>query len=147
MHRRFVVYALFATLAIGGIAFAADALVVSDVEQVEHIADVMTEGSDVDRADALSSWVDLTREEVIVSRGSETERYGERNDFALSETLTDGLSSLGEGEVDVIQRSVEVDGDRATIALRTRGAGELCDTTIELHRNGQGWLVSRVRIR
>lgn len=141
MQRRFFVYALVATVAIGGIAFAADALVVSDLEQVEQLADELT--GDVDRVDVLQQRIDLAREPVVVG----TSRFDESEDYALTEALAEALDPIGSGELDVVQRSVEVDDTRATVALRVRTGGALSDTTIDLVKNGQGWLVTRVRTR
>jgi hypothetical protein len=44
-----------------------------------------------------------------------------------------------------VQRSVHIEGDRATAAVRARAAGALYDASFRLSRSGQGWLITDVR--
>lgn len=142
---RFVLYAVIATLAVGGTALAADALVESDTERLEQLADELDEGEGVD---AVLRWSDPERAEVSVGAGDARSRvYGEGDDVALSEAVTRALAPLDTDDLDVVQRSVTVDGDRGTIALRARADGDAVNATLRLARNGQGWLVTSVRVR
>ncbi len=147
MSTRFVVYGIIATALIGGVAFAADALVVSDREQLEQLANDLTEGDAGERIDAVLRWTDPSREPVTLTRGREVSRFEEQDDYALAEELGSALAPFESDELDVVQRSVRVDGDRGTVAVRVRADGELHDATMHLARSGQGWLVTDVRAR
>jgi hypothetical protein len=144
MRPRFVIYSVIATLMIGAVAFAADALFVSDREQLDELADALIE-SDGDPAEAVLRWTDLSREPVSVTNSSGEERFEEQDDYALAERIADALEPIAGGEL--VQKSVDVRGDRGTVALRMRSGGEVHDTTLGLARRGQGWLVTDVRAR
>lgn len=144
MPPRFVIYSVIATLMIGAVAFAADALFVSDREQLEELADTLAD-SDGDPVDAVLRWTDLSRAPVSVIGAWGEERFEEQDDYALAERIAEALEPLAGGEL--VQSSVDVRGDRGTVALRMRSGGEVHDTTLGLARSGQGWLVTDVRAR
>jgi hypothetical protein len=145
MRSRFVVHALFATLAIGGIAFAADALVETDEEQLGQLVEDLTAGSTGARVDAVLRWTDLSRETISVRQGRAVSRFEEQDDHALADELTDALAPFAASALEVVQRTVQVQGDRATVALRVRSEGQLHDASFRLARSGQGWLITDVR--
>lgn len=147
MRPRFVVYAIVATVLIGGTAFAADALVVSDREQLEELADELTESPRAQRVEAVLRWTDLSRVEVSVTRDRDVQRFEDQEDYALAEEVADALAPFTAGDLEVVQRSVSIDGDRATVAVRVRAEGSLHDATLRLARSGQGWLVTDLRTR
>src|SRR5690606_1171978 len=92
MRPRFVVHAVVATFLIGGIAFAADALVESDREQLEQLASDLTAGRAHQRVDAVLRWTDLSREPVSVSRGGNVSHFDERDDHRLAESFARALA-------------------------------------------------------
>ncbi len=143
---RIVLYSLLGALAIGGTAVTADALVETDEERLEALADELEEGGPA-AVDGVLRWTDLAREPVTVRDDRRDRELEEGEDGALADAVTDALAPLGRGEVDVVQRSVEVRGDRGTIALRARVDGELIDANLRLSRSGQGWLVTSLRVR
>jgi hypothetical protein len=142
---RFAVWGLVATVAIGGVALAADALVESDQEQVAELADALVGPRADRRVDTVLAWVDPTRVELTVRAGGGAERFGE-DDGDPGDAVRDALAPLGSASLDVVQRSVTVDGDRASIAVRARCDGELVDAQLGLRRDGQSWLVDAIRV-
>ncbi len=142
MRPRFVIYTVIATLMIGAVAVVADALFVTDREQLEGLADEIVE-SEGQPADAVLRWTDPSREPVSVIG----ERFEEQDDYALAERMADALAPLSADDLDLVQRSVDVRGDRGTVALRVRTEGETHDATLRLARSGQGWLVTDVQVR
>lgn len=140
-----MVHALLATLAIGGIAFAADALVETEEEQVAALVDDLTEGSRLGRVDAVLRWTDLSREPVALTRGRAIDRFEEEDEHALAERLSVVLAPFTAHELEIVQRSVRIDAERAVVAVRVRAGGELHDASFRLSRSGQGWLVTDVR--
>jgi len=147
MQSRFVLYALVSTALVGGFALAADALVVSDEERLEQLADELTEGSADERIGGVLRRIDLSRESLRLEDGDRVRRLGEDDGHELADGVWDALGPFTADDLEVVQRSVRVDGDRGTVAVRARADGEVHDATLQLARSGQGWLVTRVRAR
>lgn len=143
MTSRFAVHALFATLVVGGFAFAADAVVVSDEEAVERLVDDLTEGE----IDDVLRWVDLGHQAVRLQTNGRSVRYDEGEELEVSDALAEALEPFGASDLDVVQRSIRVDGERATVAVRVRARGELHDATFHLVRGGSSWWIGRVVTR
>lgn len=141
-----MLYAVVATLLIGGVAFAADALVESDRERLAELASDLTEGRAVARTDAVLRWTDLSRAPVSVTRDGRVSRFDERDDHRLAESFARALAPFTSEDLEVVQRSVSVDGDRAVVAVRARSGGELQDVSFRLTRSGQGWVVTHLRV-
>lgn len=135
---RFTVWALVATVAIGAVTLAADALVVDDSERVGELADLLDEGN----PDALLAWVDTERADVVVRADGRTRRFGPDDDVASP--IRAALAPFAERH-ELVQRNVVVEGDRADVALRVRASGEVHDVLLGLRRDGQSWLVTEVR--
>lgn len=147
MQSRFVLYSVLATLFIGGFAFVADALVVSDEEHLGELAEAVTEGDGQARVDAAMRWMDLSRAEVTVRQNGSSATFDEGDGFRLQREVEDALSAFRDPDAEVVQRSVDVDGERATVAVRVRTGGAAHDASFHLVRSGQGWLVERLSTR
>lgn len=142
---RGIVWAVVASMSIFGVAIAADALATSDEEYVGELADALTSPRADRRLDALLTWVDPTRAPLTVRAGGRTDRFGE-SDEDPGPLIRDALSAFTVESIEVVQRSVRVEGDRARVALRVRSEGEIVDAQFALSRDGQSWLVEQVRI-
>jgi len=145
MRPRFIVHAVIATFLIGGVALAADALVETDEEQLAELAADLTDGRADARPDAVLRWTDLSREKVEVTRGGQVTRFDEHDDHRLAQSVARALAPFAAEDLEVVQRSVSVNGDRATVAVRARAGGEIVNATFKLARSGQGWLVTHLR--
>ena len=139
MPARFVAYAALASAIVGGFALVADALVVSDEEAVEALVDDLTE----DASAGVLVWTDPELEPVSVQVAGRVVRYSAGDESRCADAIGDALSGFEAG-AEVVQSSVDVDGDRATVSVRARSAGELHDARFRLVRHGQGWLVTRI---
>lgn len=144
MPSKLVLSLLATTFCVGGVAVAADALVVSDEERLDELADEMIDGSSEDRVDGVLRWTDLSRVPLQLESQGRTRRYEDEDGFRLADGIAEALAPLDAGELDVVQRSVRVDGDRATVSVRLRADHAIHDVTLQLVRNGQGWLVRRL---
>jgi hypothetical protein len=144
MPPKLIVSALLTTFCLGGVAVAADALVVSDEERLDELADDLTDGSPEERVDGVLRWTDLSRVSLQLESDGRTRRYEDEDGFRLADAIAEVLAPLEANELDVVQRSVRVDGDRATVSVRVRADGSIHDVTFQLVRNGQGWLVRRL---
>lgn len=142
---RGIVWTVVASMSIFGVALAADALVESDEEYVDELADALTSPRADRRVDALLAWVDPTRAPLTIRAGGRTDRIGE-SDEDPGRLIRDALTAFTVESIEVVQRSVRVEGDRAQVALRVRSDGEIVDAQFALLRDGQSWLVDEVRI-
>ena len=147
MQSRLVIHGLILSLLVGGFAVAADALVVSDEERLEQLADELTAAPPDERVSGVLRWVDLSRETVRIEDGERVRRYRDDDGHRLADDLFAALEPFTAEDLEVVQRSVRVDGDRGTVAARVRVDGEIHDATFRLVRSGQGWLVAGVRAR
>jgi hypothetical protein len=141
---RFAFWGLVATLAVGGVALVADALVESDEERLSDVADSLVGPSAERRIDALLAWVDTARVPVTVRADGVTERFGE-DDPDPADAIRDALAPLRADSLELVQQSVSVEGEHARLALRVRSDGAIVDAQVELARDGQAWLVREVR--
>ncbi len=139
MPTRFFAYASLATAIVGGFALVADALVVSDEEAVEVLVDDLTE----DASAGVLVWTDPEVEPVSLQVAGRTARYAAGDESRFADAIGDALRGF-EADVEVVQTSVDVDGDRATVSVRARSGGELHDARFRLVRHGQSWLVTRI---
>jgi len=124
-------------LGIAGISIAADALTVSDEEAVEGLVDALTD----DASEGVLSWTDPSERPVSLQVDGRTHRYDDLD--ALARAMG-GVFDVFHGDYEVVQRSVDVDGDRADVAVRTRSRDGLTDTRFRLVRAGDRWLVTRI---
>ncbi len=131
MRARLFTYSLVAAALAGGTALATDVLSVSDEEALASLVDDLVESPD----DAMLHWIDPSLAPV------EVQVDGERGE------LSTALSRFEGDEVEVVQRSVEREGDRANVAVRARVDGRLADARFRLERHGERWLVHRVVAR
>lgn len=147
MRSRFIVHALVATFLVGGVALVADALVETDEEHLAQLTSDLTEGRADARPDAILRWTDLSREPVALTQRGQVTHFDEHDDHRLAQSVTRALAPFATDDLRVVQRSISVSGDRATVAVRARADGEIVDVTFRLARSGQGWLLTHLRAR
>ena len=142
---RFGVWALAATLSIGGVALAADALVETDEERVGELADAMTGPRPGERIADVLSWVDPSRVPLVVRAGGQVERFGDEGEDP-GDAVREALAPLAAGDASVVQRSVSIEGDEAHLSTRARVQGGLLDVDVALARDGQAWWIRELRV-
>lgn len=129
MRFRLFLYAAVAASLVGGTALVADALTVSDEEAVERLADDLID----DPASTQLEWTDADRVPVAVQMDG---RPG---------TLSAVFRAFDGDDVELVQRSVSIENDQATLAVRARVDGDLRDARFRLERDAErGWLITRV---
>jgi len=137
MRSRLLLHGVLAVLGIAGFSFAADALTVSDEEAVEALVEDLFD----DASEGVLSWTDPAQRPVSLQVDGRVSRYDDVS--ALSRAMG-GVFDVFHGEYEVVQRTVDVDGDRADVAVRTRSREGLTDTRFRLVRDGDRWLVTRI---
>jgi hypothetical protein len=136
MLQRFLPPILLASVALAGVAFTADALVVTDEERVAQIGDALVS----DGPDAVLATLPSEDDAALRVQGRRV-----RGDAA--DAVLRALRPLEGPDRDRVQQSVDVRGDDATLALRVRADGALHDVTVGLARLGQGWVLEDLTVR
>lgn len=123
----------------------ADAMVETDEERVGEVVDVLVRDDANMRVDGLLAWSDPDRQPVYVTEGRTRTRIDDSAD--LPDALHSALAAFDtDAPVEVVQRDVSVSGETATVALRAHAGDERVDVSITLRREGQGFLISGVRV-
>lgn len=123
----------------------ADAMVETDEERLADVADVLVRENAEMRVDGLLAWSDPDRQPVYVTEGRTRSRIDDSAD--LPDALHAALGAFDADQpVEVVQRDVSISSETATVSLRARADGERVDVTITLRREGQGFLISGVRV-
>ena len=131
MQSRFVVTVVAAgAFALAGVVLYATTAR-SEEARLERLVDDVLE--DPDRAEL--DWTDPARVPLEVQIGG---RRGE---------LSTALGRLRGDDVEVVQRSVNVRGEHADVAMRARVDGELVDLRFRLARDGEDWRIRSVVTR
>jgi len=136
------------TVLVGGVSWTADALVETDEERIGELADSFGGEVSERRLDRALAFVDTAQEpvEVITPRGIDW--YEDPSDAGLlAEAIRDAVSPYLGARARLVQRSVDVDGDDATLAVRVDVDGHLADVQLRLRRQADDrWLIRRVRL-
>jgi hypothetical protein len=131
---------------VGSVVVVADALVVTDEERLDAFVDSVTGEVETRRIDAALGYVDISRVPVEVLVGDETDYYEEGREVDLAERARQTLAPFQGDDVRLLQKSIEIDGERALVALRIGTRGGTANVQFRMVRRGDGWLVSRVRV-
>ena len=140
MRSRLFAYVAIAAAVLGGFALVADALSTSDEEAVEALVDDLAE----DAGSGVLAWTDPGLEPVSLQRHGNVARFSGGDESDLDDAVADALSGFDAGDLEVVQRSVDVNGDRASVAVRARADGEMHDAQFRLVRREGVWLVTRI---
>lgn len=143
---RILIQSTVLVLLIGSVAVVADALVVTDQERLEAFVDSVTGEVETRRIDAALSYVDTARVPVEITVGEEYRTYDEGQEVDLAERARRTLAPFTGQDVRVLQKAIEIDGERALVALRIGTREGTANLQFRLVRRGDGWLVSRVRV-
>jgi hypothetical protein len=144
--KRFLLHTLAIGVVVGGLAAVADALVITDRERLEQLVDSF-EGEVQDTTlDEALRFVETDREPIEV-RSSERTRYFEDADADLAQRAREALRPLRGSEIEIIQHTIEIDGDEAQLAVRARTRHGVVDGNVDFVRHGERWLITRARVR
>ncbi|MEM1418587.1 MAG: hypothetical protein AAGH15_27080 [Myxococcota bacterium] len=147
VESRLLPLALVAGLLVGG-AIVGDALFVTDEERLEVFVDALSGELDDDAIGEALSFADPNREPVeLLATGGVRARFDEGQEARLAHAARELLAPFASTDLDLVQRTVDVHGDDARVAVRVRAEGALHDATFDFARHGDGWLLRRARVR
>jgi len=136
---------LIFVLSLSGVAVAADVLVVTEREQLDGFVDQVTRGRLEERLDGALSYVDPTAVACRLQQGAEAHDFGAGESNQLADAVRSALGVFDGSEQHLLQHAVKVDGDRATVTTRMGDPAYEQTVIYDLVRNGERWLVRRVR--
>lgn len=138
-----------ALLLLVGVVVAYDALVVSDEERIEALADDVTGPvTDARMNAARGRWIDLGRQPFEVSAFGRTELYRAGDEAALDARAASALRTLSGSRLRAITSSVELQGERGTLTMRVLDdRNGMAQLSWSLAKRGDDWLLARLAIR
>lgn len=146
MRDRIFIYALFMVTLVGGVTAAADAVVLTEEERLEAFVDAITGDVASERIDGALEWVDPGREAVEVSAGRNRQLYEGGDGVELAAHARELLAPLEGSRAVLLQDSIDIEEDRARVAVRMRTSDGVVNVRFDMVRHDDGWLVRRVRV-
>jgi len=127
-----------------GAAAVVDAVVVTDREQMEQFVAAVTGKVSENRIDGALRYADPSAVSMELVHDGRRHRYDDRNARDLMPDARRALATLEGSRLSLIQENIQVDGERARIALRLRTNAGLANTVFDLRRQDDRWLLRRV---
>jgi hypothetical protein len=144
--RRIWIPLIVCLLSLSGVAVAADALVVSEAEELEGFVDDVTAPKVEARLDGALSYTNASEVPCRLTSDGQMREFGAGQSSDLSDALRSALSVFDSEKQSLLQHSIRVDGERATVTARI--GDERYEQTViyELTREDKRWLVRSMRV-
>ena len=146
MPRKIALYAFALTLLGGSVATVADALVLTDEEQLDALVEDLTSSRVGHRVDAVLDFAAPSREPVEVVADGEADSFADGDEVELAGRTRALLADLETDDLDVVQHTVDIEGERARIVVRVRTADGYLNAQLRLHRHEDRWLIESLRV-
>jgi hypothetical protein len=144
--RRIWIPLLVCILSLSGVAVAADALVVTEREQLDGFVDEVTSSQVDARLDGALSYTNPSDVPCRLTVDGAARVYGAGEGTELAEALRTALRVFDSDKQKLLQQSVRVDGESARVTARLGDAGYEQTVIYELAREHDRWLVRAVRV-
>lgn len=132
-------------LSLSGAAVAADVLVVTEAEQLDGFVDLVTAERLETRLDGALGYVEASSVPCRLQQGGDAQDFQADNAGELPDAVRSALSVFDSSEQHLLQHSVRIDGERATVTARMGDASYEQTVLYDLVRSDDRWLVRRVR--
>jgi hypothetical protein len=136
---------LVGLLSLSGVAVAADAFVVTEREELEGFVDDITAASVDARLDGTLSYTNPSELPCRLTVEGQVAQFGEGQGAELADSLRSALRVFDSEKQALLQESVRVDGNQATVTARVGDESYEQTVIYELVRDGR-WLVKSVRV-
>lgn len=136
---------LVSALSLSGVAVAADALVVTQREELDGFVDAVSRDDADSRVDGALSYADSDLVPLRLSSDGKVQRFEADDRAQLSESLRQVMSVFDSKEQRLLQHSVRVDGEHARVTTRVGDPSYEQTVIYELVRKNERWLIRSVR--
>lgn len=144
--RRLWTILLISALSLSGVAVAADALVTTQREELDGFLDDVSRDRLDARIDGALAYMNPGAVELRIQNDGKQLRFAEGESEALTDNVRTTLGVFDSNKQELLQHSVKVDGDRATVTTRM-GDNSYEQTVIyDLVRRDERWLVRSLRV-
>ncbi len=132
-------------LSLSGVAVAADALVVTQREQLDSFVESVTRRRVDERLDGALTYVDPDVVPCRLQHAGEAQEYGSEQGAEFAEAIRAALSVFDRGEQQLLQHAERIDGESARVTTRMGDSGYEQTVIYDLVRRNDRWLVRSVR--
>ncbi len=146
MTQRIIFYLAISLMSIGSVAFAVDAMVVTDEERILTFIETVTGEVRADRIDAALHYVDPVRQPVEITIGEQRDTYSAAQSLNLTTRTREALEPMLGKQIRLIQHHLQIDNDRVHVTLRAATPSGAFNVFFTLARHGDGWLIQRMRL-
>jgi hypothetical protein len=144
--RRIWIPLIVCLLSLSGVAVAADALVVTEREQLDGFVDEVTAAQVDARLDGALSYTNPSDIPCRLTVDGQARVYGAGEGTELAEAMRAALRVFDSDKQTLLQQSVRVDGESARVTARLGDEGYEQTIIYELEREQDRWLVRAVRV-
>jgi hypothetical protein len=143
--RRFWTILLISALSLSGVAVAADALVTTQREELDGFLDDVSRERLEARIEGALAHMNPGAHEVRLTVDGSMERFEAGESDALAQNVRQALGVFDSGKQELLQHSVKVDGNNATVTTRMGDTGYEQTVIYDLVRSDERWLIRSVR--
>lgn len=143
--RRLWTILLISALSLSGVAVAADALVVTPREELDGFLEAVSRGEPSARTDAVIQHMDPNQQSLRVSADGKLQRFGDGESAELAENVRQVLGVFDSPQQELLQHSIKVDGNNASVTTRMGDSSYEQTVIYELALKEGRWLVRSMR--
>jgi hypothetical protein len=136
---------LVSALSLSGVAVAADALVITQREQLDGFLDVVTRSDADGRIDGVLSHVSSALVPLRLASDGKVQRFEGEQQSELTESLRQVMAVFDGKRQELLQHSVRIDGDHASVTTRVGDTSYEQTLIYELVRKDERWLIRSIR--
>ena len=144
--RRTGIHLLVILSLVVGAAAVIDTVVVTDRERMEQFVKAVTGRVEDKRIDNALKYADPSKVTMELIHNGRRHKYSDRNARDLKPDAREALATLSGSRLNLIQETIQLDGERARIALRLSTNQGLANTIFDLRREDDEWLLRRVTV-
>lgn len=133
-------------LSVSGVAVAADALVVTEREELDGFVDDVTAARFDQRLDGALGYVNPSEVPCRLSIDGHITEFGEGQSAELADAMRGALAVFDSDKQDLLQQSVLVEENHATVTARLGDKSYEQTLIYELVRDRGRWLVRSLRV-
>lgn len=143
--RRLWTILLISALSLSGVAVAADALMVTPREELDGFLEAVSRGEPSARTDAVIKHMNPDLQGLRVSADGKLARFGDGDSAALADNVRQVLGVFDSPQQELLQHSIKVDGDHASVTTRMGDSSYEQTVIYELALKDGRWLIRSLR--